>query len=123
MTAPIQPHESRSVEGDWHWCQAVRDTEIADGEMACTAIQGRRVLIASSAGRYFAADEMCTHEDASLCLGALRSGRVKCPLHGSWFDLSDGSVDEDPATEPLQVYETRIRNGWLEIRLLSSTLT
>ena len=85
--------------------------------MRCINLAGRRVLLANSAGRHFAADEMCTHEDASLCLGALRAGKIKCPLHGSWFDLTDGSVDDEPATIPLQVYETRIRDGWLEVCL------
>ncbi len=78
---------------------------------------GHRTLLAHSNGVFYAADEYCTHEDASLCLGALRDGRVKCPLHGSWFDLSDGSVEDEPATEPLRVYPSRVRDGWLEIDL------
>ena len=98
-----------------HWHPAVMANSLADDSMICTEIAGRAVLLAQSEGQFYASDEMCTHEDASLCLGALRAGRVKCPLHGSWFDLSDGSVDEEPATEPLRIYATRIRDGWLEI--------
>jgi 3-phenylpropionate/trans-cinnamate dioxygenase ferredoxin component len=104
------------------WLQAIAADDLEPESMRCLMLAGRRVLIAQSRGQIFAADEMCTHEEASLCLGALRKGRVKCPLHGSWFDLSDGSVDEEPATEPLRVYATRIRDGWLEICLPSSTL-
>ena len=99
------------------WVAAIRIEALADESMVCTEIAGRAVLLARSNDRFFASDEMCTHEDASLCLGALRAGRVKCPLHGSWFDLADGSVDEEPATEPLRIYATRIRDGWLEIRI------
>jgi len=105
------------------WFPALRDAALVDGQMVCVEVNGCRVLLARSAGHCYAADEMCTHEDASLCLGALREGRVKCPLHGSWFDLADGSVYEEPATESLQIYTTRIRDGWLEICLPYSKLT
>jgi 3-phenylpropionate/trans-cinnamate dioxygenase ferredoxin component len=90
---------------------------VEEGAMVCTEVHGRRVLLARSAGRFFAVDEMCTHEDASLCLGALQDGRVKCPLHGSWFDLATGQVDDEPATEALRIYPIRVASGMIEIDL------
>jgi len=99
------------------WNRTISASELANGSMQCLTIASRRILLARCDDHYYAADEMCTHEDASLCLGALRDARVKCPLHGSWFDLKDGSVSEEPATEALQIYPVRVVDGWLEVQL------
>ena len=122
MSKTSQSPDPRSPVDGEGWFPALRDDALVEGQMVCMEVNGRRILLARSGGRCYAADETCTHEDASLCLGALRDGHVKCPLHGSWFDLADGSVDEEPATEPLQTYTARIRDGWLEICLPSSKL-
>lgn len=82
--------------------------EVQPGKMICVSLQGKRVLLANDAGTIYAADEMCTHEDASLCTGSLRGHLIKCPLHGSRFDLVSGKPLEDPAEEPLRVYPVKI---------------
>ena len=64
---------------------ALRD--VAPGKMKCVTVQQQRVLLANVGGKIYAADEMCTHEEASLCLGSLKGELLKCPLHGSRFDL------------------------------------
>ena len=98
------------------WIDVCDEAFVPPGTMRCIAVSDHRILIAlTSEGQWFAADEMCTHEDASLCLGALRDSRVKCPLHGSWFDLRDGSVDDEPATEPLKTYPIRAQSGRIEV--------
>lgn len=81
--------------------------EIAPGKMACFKTDGHRLLIANVDGEYFAADDWCTHEDASLATGNLSGHLVKCPLHGSRFDLRNGNVLDDPADEDLQIYACR----------------
>lgn len=101
-----------------HWHTVMDADQLADGEMTCFELDGRRLLLARvDAQTFLAADEMCTHEDASLCLGALRGHRVKCPLHGSWFDLRDGAVQDEPAVEPLAVYPVAVRDGRVLIEL------
>ncbi len=66
------------------------------------------------------ADEMCTHEDARLCDGNLSGTLVKCPLHGSRFDLVSGEVLDDPATENLTIYPTTIKDDEVFITLHTS---
>lgn len=79
--------------------------------------EGRRYLIAHTQDGVFAADEMCTHEDASLCDGNLNGHLVKCPLHGSRFDLTSGRVLDDPADEDLVVYDVNVVDGKVVIKL------
>lgn len=65
---------------------------------------GERVLIANVDGVFHAVSDTCTHEDASLSLGALKKGTVSCPLHGSRFCLATGEALDEPAELPLRVY-------------------
>jgi nitrite reductase/ring-hydroxylating ferredoxin subunit len=41
---------------------------------------------------------------------------VKCPWHGSQFSMADANVCQGPATAAAHVYETRIRDGNVEVR-------
>lgn len=79
-------------------------------EMRCVSLADRNVLVAHTGDGVFVADEMCTHEDARLCDGNLSGHLVKCPLHGSRFDLTTGEVLDDPAEDNLVVYPVDIED-------------
>jgi nitrite reductase/ring-hydroxylating ferredoxin subunit len=87
------------------------------GEMRCVSLSDRNVLVAHTNAGVFVADEMCTHEDARLCDGNLNGTLVKCPLHGSRFDLTTGKVLDDPADEDLTIYPTSVSDGVIQIEL------
>ena len=72
-------------------------------------IAGKKLLLANTGGNIYAVDEMCSHEDYSLFLGCIRDGKIKCSLHGSWFDLKTGEALEEPADEPICTYDLVIR--------------
>ena len=91
--------------------------EVPMGEMRCVSLSDRNVLVARTDAGVFVADEMCTHEDARLCDGNLNGTLVKCPLHGSRFDLTTGKVLDDPADEDLTVYPSRVEDGEIQIEL------
>ena len=91
------------------------------GTMRCVEIGGQRVLIANVEGAYYATDDRCTHEDASLSSGVLEGARVRCPLHGSRFDLRTGEALEEPAEENLRTYAVRVEGGRLLVRCPGET--
>ena len=82
--------------------------DVAPGKMKYVTVQQQRVLLANVGGKIYAADEMCTHEEASLCLGSLKGELLKCPLHGSRFDLRTGAVLDEPADVPLKIYPVKV---------------
>lgn len=87
---------------------AARTSDIKPGKMKCVHIDGRRLLIANVAGNFYATDDTCTHEDASLSTGSLKGEYVKCPLHNSRFNVCTGQVMEEPANENLRTYPVKI---------------
>ncbi len=80
-------------------------------------MDGRGILLANIDGKFYATDEMCTHEDARLCTGSLKNEYVKCPLHGSRFNLKTGKVIDDPADEDLRTYPLQIEANQILICL------
>jgi 3-phenylpropionate/trans-cinnamate dioxygenase ferredoxin component len=88
--------------------EAAKVGELQPGTMKRVAVGGRAILLANVEGRFYAADDRCTHEEASLSAGVLKGERVKCPLHGSWFSVRTGEALEEPAEENLRTYRVRV---------------
>lgn len=94
---------------------------LAPGKMTRVQVGGRRILLANVNGRLYAADDTCTHEDASLSAGSLRGELVKCPLHGSRFNVCTGQVMEEPAQENLKTYPVRVDGESILVALPESS--
>ena len=88
--------------------EAGRAGELRPGTMKRVDLRGRRILLANVQGRICAADDTCTHEDASLSTGVLKGELVKCPLHGSRFNVCTGKALEEPAEADLRTYPVRL---------------
>jgi 3-phenylpropionate/trans-cinnamate dioxygenase ferredoxin subunit len=85
--------------------------ELTPGQMKKIQAGGKRLLLCNAEGDYYAVDEMCSHEDYSLYLGCIQGRRIKCSLHGSYFDLASGDALVDPANEPIRTYPVKIDAG------------
>ncbi|MEU6537005.1 Rieske (2Fe-2S) protein [Streptomyces sp. NPDC047000] len=75
------------------------------------------VVVREDDGAIHALAERCSHLAGPLAEGTLADGCVRCPWHGSEFRLSDGWNVHGPATAPQPVFDTRISDGQVEIRL------
>ncbi len=91
--------------------------DIPDNDMRCVSLADRNVVVANTESGVFVADEMCTHEDARLCDGNLSGTKIKCPLHGSRFELTTGKVLDDPAEDDLVTYPVTVIDRVIYITL------
>lgn len=78
---------------------------------------GLRIALAYVDGKVFAVDDMCSHEDASLSRGSLHGECIKCPLHGSRFDLNSGKALDEPAEDPVKTYPVKIVGNDILVQL------
>jgi nitrite reductase/ring-hydroxylating ferredoxin subunit len=95
---------------------ALEDGKLFGAELE---LAGARIpLVLLKRGRsIMALSGTCTHWGGPLAEGKLVDGDcVECPLHGSQFNLADGSVCQGPATAPAHVFEARTYKGNVEVR-------
>jgi nitrite reductase/ring-hydroxylating ferredoxin subunit len=68
-------------------------------------------------GEFYAIDDTCTHQDASLADGWLEGCQIECPLHASSFDLRTGAVSGPPAKVPVRTHPVVVTDGVVHVEL------
>jgi nitrite reductase/ring-hydroxylating ferredoxin subunit/uncharacterized membrane protein len=93
------------------------ESELAQNDLRRVEVEGVGVLLSrSSAGEVCAIAATCNHFSGPLEAGDRQGDTVVCPLHNSRFDLCSGKVIDGPAVFPQSRYDTRVRNGRIEIK-------
>lgn len=90
--------------------EAARLSELEEGEGKQVSVQGELIGLYRRGDEVYAIGDICSHEEAYLHEGEFEPEEmeVECPLHGSHFDVRDGSVRILPATKPVTAYEVKI---------------
>ena len=83
-------------------------SDLPPGEMTGVELGDEYVLIANIEGKVCAISNTCAHAEATLSDGYLDDNLVECPLHGAVFDVTDGTVQEGPATENVECYAVAV---------------
>jgi nitrite reductase/ring-hydroxylating ferredoxin subunit/uncharacterized membrane protein len=110
---------SERFTGPQDWTPVFHEADLPDGRAKRVEVEGKQVLLCRENGQIFAIGAVCSHAGGPLDQGKIRDGTVQCPWHDSVFDLRDGRIVHGPATQPQTGFETRLRNGRIEIRLAS----
>lgn len=73
------------------------------------------IAVFFSGGTYYALDDTCTHDNASLAQGWIEGEEVECPLHAATFSLCTGAALCLPATQPTRTHKVEVRDNeiWL----------
>ncbi len=103
-------------DGTRDWAAVLEDAQLGDGEMRCVEADGTAVMVARSGGVLYALSDHCSHRGGPLHEGTLGARTVTCPLHDSVFDLRDGALVHGPAAYPQPAWDTRVRDGRIEVR-------
>lgn len=90
---------------------------IPPGQGRAIPIEGRWfALFHDPEAGFFATDDACPHQGASLGEGTYHEGRVICPWHGWVFDVRTGECVRVPRIS-LACYATRRAGDAIEIEL------
>ncbi len=96
---------------------------LVEGGGKCFEVDGTRVAVFKVDGAVHAIDDRCSHAEASLAEGELFGTDVECPRHGAEFDIVTGEPASLPATKPVSVYPTEVRDGSVFVTLPDSEIT
>jgi nitrite reductase/ring-hydroxylating ferredoxin subunit len=82
--------------------------EVPEGKMKLIEANGTPVLLANVAGEYYAIGNKCTHGSCKLSSGKFEGEIVKCPCHGSKFNVKTGEVAHGPAAKSEPKYTVMV---------------
>ena len=94
----------------------IRFEQLTSGAFQRVEHAGLGILVCRVENSVYAVHDTCTHEDISLSLGVLCEHRLRCPLHGSEFDIRTGQVLDEPADANLPTFPVVIEDGWVCLR-------
>jgi nitrite reductase/ring-hydroxylating ferredoxin subunit/uncharacterized membrane protein len=98
------------------WTAALAADDLPSGKPQHVSVAGHDILLYRGNDTIYALANRCSHRGAPLHEGKVEDRHVICPWHSSRFDLRDGSITRGPAVAPQPCYETRVRDGKIEVR-------
>jgi nitrite reductase/ring-hydroxylating ferredoxin subunit/uncharacterized membrane protein len=89
---------------------------LVEGRLVAAEVDGLPLVLVRADGDVRAVGGRCPHMGGPMGEGWLHQGELVCPWHGSRFSLDDGEPAQGPSTAPLPCYDTRVRDGRVEVR-------
>ena len=104
------------------WTSVVSRAAVGPGSITGASANGVAIALAEhppgdgiETGAVVAMESRCTHRGGPLHEGTLEGGCIRCPWHGSLFDLVTGEPRRGPASVGQLVYRTRVIDGQVEV--------
>ena len=93
--------------------------DFADPDRKLVEVDDRLVVLVHVGGKFYALDDVCTHDGGPLSDGQIDTGdcTIACPRHGAKFDLATGAAMTMPATKPTVAHEVKVDDGQVLVRL------
>jgi nitrite reductase/ring-hydroxylating ferredoxin subunit/uncharacterized membrane protein len=90
---------------------------LKSGRPVCVEYDEKPVMLYRYGEEILAIGNTCAHAAGQLHEGKIEGHCVECPKHQSVYDMRNGKVVHGPACQPVMAFDTRVRNGNIEIRM------
>jgi 3-phenylpropionate/trans-cinnamate dioxygenase ferredoxin component len=93
--------------------------DIAPGEARRFDVGRHRICLVRIGDDFYAIGDTCTHAEISLSEGEIyeETLEIECWKHGSSFSLKTGEPNTLPATRPEPVYDVRVDDGTVKVKI------
>ncbi|KAM9348867.1 apoptosis-inducing factor 3-like [Symphorus nematophorus] len=98
------------------------ESDLQDGQMMEVEVGHHSVLLTRTEGQYSAIGHQCTHYGAPLSKGVISGHTVRCPWHGSCFNVQTGDLEEYPGIDCLPRHQVKIQNSKVYVSVNKKTL-
>src|SRR5947208_15036772 len=93
------------------WVDVARAEELAPGSWRTADVDDTQVVVFNVDGRYYAIEDVCTHDGGILSGGTVEGAKVQCPRHGARFSVVTGEALSPPAYEAVTTFPVRVEQG------------
>lgn len=85
--------------------------ELQPGERRSVFVDDVPALVIRVGSEFHVIEDVCSHDGQPLTTGSVQGCEIVCPRHSARFDLRTGKAMCMPATEPIRIFRTEIRDG------------
>jgi 3-phenylpropionate/trans-cinnamate dioxygenase ferredoxin component len=97
------------------WVDVARAEEFPPRTVRTIDLDGMPIAVFNLDGRYYAIEDVCTHEAETLSEGELEGEEIVCPRHGAHFSIITGEALSAPAYEPVATFRVRVEAGMVQL--------
>lgn len=90
--------------------------DIPEGQGRAYPVGKRIVAVFLNGGEYFAIDDFCPHQGASLAEGYIEGCAVACPWHHWRFSIEDGTWMDNPKIS-IEKFNVRLVGQKIQVQL------
>ncbi len=94
-----------------------RTDDVEENELKQFTLKGKEILVINRNMKFYCLQARCTHAGAPLVEGEVENGILKCPWHGSRFNIETGEVVNGPAKKQLPVYLSMVKDNSIFVDL------
>ena len=98
------------------WVTVARVDELKPGARQLVDVDGSQLVVFNLEGKYYAIEDVCTHDGGQLTGGEVEGDQIICPRHGARFCIRTGAALTAPAYEPTATFPVRIENDEIQVR-------
>ena len=95
--------------------------DLPDPGKQLVEVDGEVVALFHVEGRFYAIDDICTHDGGPLVDGELVGHKIACPRHGAKFDVRTGAALSMPAVRPTRAHAVKVEDGGVWVAVGSDT--
>ena len=112
--SPLAPSQSMP-----DFVRVAKVAELPDPGKMLVEVDDRLVVLFRVGGKYYALDDVCTHDGGPLSEGALdaKGCTIACPRHGAKFDILNGAALTMPATQATVAHEVKVEGNDILVKL------
>ncbi len=99
------------------WIHVANTDQLQEGDVIAVSVENKTFAIYQHEGKYYATENICTHQHALLSDGYFEDGCIECPLHQARFDVRTGQALCAPATKDLQTFPTMLEGSQILLKV------
>ena len=98
------------------WVDVAPVEDLPPGSYRVVEVDEVMIAVFNVDGEFYAIEDICTHDGATLTGGPVEGDQVICPRHGARFCVRTGEALTPPAYEPVATFPVRVVEGVVQTR-------
>jgi 3-phenylpropionate/trans-cinnamate dioxygenase ferredoxin component len=98
------------------WVDVAPASEFPPGTHKVVDVNDVMIAVFNVDGKFYAIEDVCTHDGGILTGGPVSGCIITCPRHGATFDIRNGKALSAPAYEPTASFPVRIQAGVVQTK-------